>query len=220
MKTLFSALLIVVSIHAAAQQESFRNDYYNKKRALHESIPKVNKAIVMLGNSLTEQGQWGEYFPGKDVLNRGIGGDIIAGMIDRLPDVLKNKPSKIFITAGINDILFFDITRKQFEEGYNKIFEIIQQHQPKCEIYLESLLPVNETVKPDSKFLADKNGKINMYNELIKDIAKKHHVKYINIHDHMLNGTSLSEAFTTDGIHLNERGYLVWTSLLKPFIYE
>lgn len=220
MKKILIAMLLGVSIHAAAQQPNFRNDYYNKKRALQESIPKVDKAIVMLGNSLTEQGLWSEYFPGKDVLNRGIGGDIIAGIIDRLPDILKNRPSKIFITAGVNDILFYDISKEQFEQGYAKIFEIIKQQQPKCKIYLGSLLPVNETVKSDNKFLVDKNNKIKAFNELIKAFAVEHDLKYIDIHSHMLEGTALSAGFTVDGIHLNEKGYLVWTSLLKPYIYE
>ena len=34
----------------------------------------------MLGNSLTERGFWAEYFQGKRVLNRGIGGDCISAI--------------------------------------------------------------------------------------------------------------------------------------------
>lgn len=220
MKGLCFMVLLCLGMQAAAQQPKFRNEYYDTKRALQESIPKVDNAIVMLGNSLTEQGSWAEYFPGKDVLNRGIGGDIIAGMVDRLPDILDNKPAKIFITAGVNDILFFDITNEEFEAGYAQIFEIIRKESPASEIFLGGLLPVNDTVKPDSEFLENKNGKIAAFNELVKHIAVEYRATYIDIRPHMLNGEQLNANYTTDGIHLNEKGYLIWAKVLKPYIYD
>lgn len=221
MKYFVYIILYLVAVNAFAQQKpDFRNDYYDNKRAQQESIPKVNGAIVMLGNSLTERGLWWEYFPGKKILNRGIGGDILCGMIDRLPDILKNKPSKMFITAGINDILFHNITKEEFEIRYDTIINLISREQPRCRIYLESLLPVNDIVNPGSVFLKDKNGTIKEFNELIKEIAKKHRLKYIDIHSGLLDDGHLNAGYTADGIHLNEKGYLIWATLLKPYINE
>jgi lysophospholipase L1-like esterase len=213
--------LIFVATNAFAQQQpDFHNEYYNKKRALQESIPKQDSAIIMFGNSLTEQGLWWEYFPGKMILNRGIGGDILYGMIDRLPDILENKPAKIFITAGVNDILFHHITEEQFEALYSTLIDLIIKKEPSCKIYLESLLPVNDVVNPGSTFLNDKNDTIKRFNNTIKNIVEKYNLQYIDVHSSMQKGELLDSDYTTDGIHLNGKGYLVWTSILKPYIYE
>lgn len=126
----------------------------------------------------------------------------------------------MFITAGINDILFHNITKEEFEIRYDTIINLISREQPRCRIYLESLLPVNDIVNPGSVFLKDKNGTIKEFNELIKEIAKKHQLKYIDIHSGLLEDGYLDAGYTTDGIHLNEKGYLIWATLLKPYINE
>ena len=63
--------------------------------------------IVFTGSSLCELFPISEMLqnvePRIRVYNRGIGGDNTFGMIDRLPDILKSKPRKIFLMAGIND---------------------------------------------------------------------------------------------------------------------
>ncbi|MFQ7387739.1 MAG: hypothetical protein ACLRM8_09865 [Alistipes sp.] len=53
----------------------------------------------MLGNSLTERGLWGEYFQPAYVLNRGIGGDCVSGMIARLRPSF-GQAKAMFIMAG------------------------------------------------------------------------------------------------------------------------
>jgi len=221
MKRLIFSIIILTTVNSFAQEKpDFRNDYYNKKRTLQESILKQEGAIIIFGNSLTEQGLWSEYFPNKNILNRGIGGDILCGMIDRLPDIMENKPTKIFITAGINDILFYNISKEQFEEWYSRIIDIVLEKQPDCTIYLESLLPVNNKVNPSATFLNKKNGTIKDFNSTIREIAKKYNLTYIDVHPKLLKDGSLNADYTSDGIHLNEKGYLIWTSILKPYIYE
>ena len=88
MKKLILLLLAsAVATTAAAQAQrdtlTFNNDYYFSKRNVEELVPVTGQNIVMLGNSLTERGFWAEYLQGKRVLNRGIGGDCISGMINR-----------------------------------------------------------------------------------------------------------------------------------------
>jgi len=217
---LIALFLFLCSTLTASAQHNFHNSYYDAKRALHESIPAVQGAIVMLGNSLTERGSWAEYFPGTDVLNRGIGGDIFAGMIDRVVDIMRNKPTKVFIMAGANDILFHNISAADFEKKYLTLIAKVTEQAPNCKIYLSSILPVNEKVKPENTFLAEKNGTIIAMNALVKTIAKKTGATFIDIHSHMLEDGLLKPSFTEDGVHVNEKGYLIWSRQLKNFIYE
>ena len=91
-KLILLLLAAAVATTAAAQAQrdtlTFNNDYYFSKRNVEELVPVTGQNIVMLGNSLTERGFWAEYFQGKRVLNRGIGGDCISGMINRVQPIV------------------------------------------------------------------------------------------------------------------------------------
>lgn len=99
-------ILFLAALFAAsgASAQKFHNAYYDTRRAAHDEEGLQQGAIVFLGNSITEQGWWSLLLKHGDVENRGIGGDNTFGMIDRLPDILKSKPRKIFLMAGINDL--------------------------------------------------------------------------------------------------------------------
>ncbi len=69
---------------AAATHHSYLyNPQYFKRVDIFET-QKSQKKIVMLGNSLTECGDWNEILQRPDVINEGIGSDITEGYISRL----------------------------------------------------------------------------------------------------------------------------------------
>lgn len=107
---LFLSVVIATAMAdtAAAKPDTLSIDktYYPGRRAFYELTPVKKHNIVMLGNSLTERGLWGEYFQPAYVLNRGIGGDCVSGMIARLETILSGKPKAMFIMAGTNDLIF------------------------------------------------------------------------------------------------------------------
>ena len=109
MKRLLLTLLLAATVlPLAAQPDSldYRNDYYFSKRDIHEGVPVGPENIVMLGNSLTERGSWAEYFQDARILNRGIGGDCVAGMAARIDPILQGRPRAIFLMAGAHDLVF------------------------------------------------------------------------------------------------------------------
>ena len=70
-----------------------------------DEAPISNKDIVMLGNSLTENGgNWAARLGNKHVRNRGIIGDEVMGVYDRLHQILPGHPAKLFLLIGVNDI--------------------------------------------------------------------------------------------------------------------
>lgn len=212
-------LLLLIGLCQMAQaQLDFRNEYYFRKRAIHETLPLQKNAIVMFGNSLTEQGYWNEYFPGKRIQNRGIGGDVLTGMMDRLQSILDGRPAKIFVMAGINDILFSDISTEKFREMYVQMIQKIMEESPKTRIYIQSLLPVNEKAGKDAAFLKDKNPKIRQFNTVIKSIAEEWALPFIDIYPALEKAGELDERYTFDGVHLNAEGYRIWVYCLKKYI--
>ena len=59
----------------------------------------------MLGNSLTENGgDWAARLGNKHVRNRGIIGDEVMGVYDRLHQILPGQPAKLFLLIGVNDV--------------------------------------------------------------------------------------------------------------------
>ena len=220
MKKLFTLILpLIIAIGITAQERpDFRNDYYVKKRAEHESRTVSEGAIAVFGNSITERGKWNEYFPGKEIVNWGIGGDKVYGMIDRMPYVADTKPSRLFVMAGINDLIFTSVTLDVFEKEYRELIKIVKDRSPETKIYIQSILPVNENVKESNKiYFKDKNEKIKQFNKVVKAIAKEFNLTYIDVNKKMLKKGLLNAEYTDDGIHLNAKGYAVWVSQLKKY---
>src|SRR5215207_538395 len=60
--------------------------------------------IVMLGDSLTEWGNWHQLVPEYRIINRGISGDTSSGVLDRLQEVIDRRPKIVFVMVGTNDI--------------------------------------------------------------------------------------------------------------------
>ena len=58
----------------------------------------------MLGDSLTEWGNWHELVPEFRIINPGIGGDTSSGVLDRLQEVIGRRPKVVFVMIGTNDI--------------------------------------------------------------------------------------------------------------------
>src|SRR5688572_4929081 len=75
----------------------FLPEHYARRVAQFEKEPVVTGKIIFLGNSITEGGPWAELTGDRSVINRGIGGDITFSVLARLADIIRRKPSKIFI---------------------------------------------------------------------------------------------------------------------------
>ncbi len=198
---------------------AFGGLYYDRRRAMHESIPKVSGGVVMLGNSITEHGFWNEYFPDVAIMNRGIGGDNIQGIIDRLPAIIKGEPSKVFIMAGINNLLFRETGLDRLNGEYEKMIQEIQASNGSTEIFVQSVLPVNEVAGDKKDFFRGADEKIAMFNHKLKNLAEQHNLVFIDLHSHFSDDSGrLRTALTTDGIHLNGQGYLLWVKQIREFI--
>jgi hypothetical protein len=60
-------------------------------------------SFVLFGDSITEYGKWEEFLAGLPVVNRGIGGETSAQVLERLDPAL-NKPKAVALLIGTNDL--------------------------------------------------------------------------------------------------------------------
>jgi lysophospholipase L1-like esterase len=191
--------------------------YQHRKTHFTTTEPRSG-AVVMLGDSQTEQCEWAEllhkYALPQPVLNRGIVGDQVEGLRGRLPEVLRHRPSKIFLCIGVNDLLL-DKDYRTIEQGYRDIVRKIRSDSKSTQLVLISVLPVNNEVKR----IGISNQQITELNNRIQQIARDNAVPYVDLFTPLLDGTgNLNERFTTDGIHLNGDGYLRWRTAIEPFL--
>ena len=64
----------------------------------------LDENIVFFGDSITEVYKVDEFFPKRNVINSGISGDRTENLLERMDDVYRYNPSKVFLLIGINDL--------------------------------------------------------------------------------------------------------------------
>ena len=132
--------------------------------------------------------------------------------ITLLEDLKNRNVDTVYIMLGVNELgwVYSSIFIKKYEELIDKIIEL----KPNCEIILQSIIPVTKT-KSDSDKIYN-NTRITEYNTLIKEMASRKNVKYIDLVPILTdeNG-NLPEKASPDGIHLNKEYCLKWLDCLK-----
>ncbi len=219
MKKLFFFLVAsLLSIGAVAQNQPANTDvYYARRASLFQYLPITKHDIVFLGNSLTDGCEFNELFNNRHIKNRGIVGDIVQGLIDRIDPILKGKPKKIFILSGVNDVSH-GVSVVNVAPATEKLIVLIKQHCPKTKIYLQSMLPFNNDVRM-WKNLKDREQVVVDGNKALEQVAARQHVTWINLYPLFVNSEGkLRPELTNDGLHLMGEGYLIWRDALKPYV--
>lgn len=196
----------------------FRARWQDRVRAFKEENLEWQH-VVLLGDSITEGFDVAKYFPGRRVLNRGIGADVIGnnmpsddprGLLQRLDaSVFECSPSGLFILIGIND-LGMGRSVDTMEAGYREMLKRLRAKRPDLKIFLQSVLPTRGNY-------AKHNPSVVAFNDRLRKLASEHACSYLDLHSLMCDAEGqLKAEFTRDGLHLTEPAYLVWRQeLLK-----
>lgn len=190
-RTFFALAFCTLTFHGSAGAQSpvtnqhlfdttaFIPEHGERRMAEFAQQPVATGRIMFLGDSITEGGDWGTLLGDTTVVNRGISGDITFGVLERLDDVTRRRPSKLFILIGVNDI-GKDIPDNVIADNVRKIIQITRRQSPETEIYLQSLLPVNPTVKGFPQHY-DKQQHVLNTNRLLRIVASATEVTYVDL---------------------------------------
>lgn len=197
------------------QDEWGRNNY---KKVIKEfkKHPLNFGDIVFIGNSITAEGKdWSERLNCPNIKNRGIGGDVTDGVLARLDEITYFKPKAVFLLIGINDLWNNKPNIPSFEyisSNIIKISKAINKGSPNTKIYIQTILPVE-------KAIYKKN--IMIINSILKQAEKSNPYKIIDLHSVFVNEQgAIKSNLSTDGIHLSEKGYDIWTNFIKATIFS
>jgi len=193
-----------------AQHERSEHWHFRTQLFIQEADTIRTGKIVFLGNSITEGFDLEKYFSQTRPVNRGISGDHIDGLLERYDySVLKLLPSKLYILIGINDIGAGDAD-SLILVNYKKLMTKIAATLPEKTVFIQSILPTT------SEWSNCPVAQIQRLNRTIRDYSLHFGFNWINLYDKFVTEDHyLNPSLTSDGLHLNERGYDLWASILN-----
>lgn len=194
-----------------------RSEYWQQRVALFDMLPIGQNDIVFLGNSITDGGEFNELLHNENIKNRGISGDVISGVMERLHQVTDGKPRMIFLMIGINDIAH-NKSLSELTEEYENLVKAIRNSSPSSRLFIESVLPINNSFKRYKNLFGKEQLIINL-NQQLKEISQENGADYIDLYSVFVDGKgNLKKDFTNDGLHLTGKGYHAWANAIKHLI--
>ncbi len=216
MNHLSALILVIFTMNAAAQtsyDSSFHFYYYDQKLSMFEVMPDQKDEIVWLGDSITDGGEWSELFPHYRTLNRGVSTDNTFGILNRIGEITRRKPKKLFLLIGINDIAR-GIPNDVILKNFKRIIDSVRLNSPRTKIYVQSILPTNDAFS-DFKNYQHKENHIAAINTALQKMEDGNRIIYVDLNSALADAQGkLDRRYTNDGLHLLGEGYTKWKEIL------
>jgi lysophospholipase L1-like esterase len=164
--------------------------------------------IAMLGNSLTSYADWNELLGRNDIQNFGVA-DFSIKQLSWLLDkwVIAAKPGLCFINGGQEDIML-GVPVERIAEDYSMILDSLLHNGIKPVVQSTLLRWEDE----------EGNRQADRINQLLKAICKEKNIDFINLNTILSGKNGLKPQYTADGMHLNSKGYELWSIMLKDYL--
>ncbi len=171
--------------------------------------PIGSDTVVLLGDSLTEFGDWDQLLPGWPVANRGYAGYTSEQLVPVAAEVAADGPRLVVILAGTNDIR--DGHPPAWTEGHlNALLDELEDRAPAATVVVQTLLP-----------RADAVAEIEAANEMIRALGAARGLTVLDLHPGFDDGAGgLRPAETVDGLHLSDAGYRRWAAILAALLAD
>lgn len=175
--------------------------------------PPEKGQILFIGSSSIRMWDLDKYFPQVDAINRGFGGSEVADSVHFFDRIVKPyAPRQIVMYAGDNDIAH-DKSPEQVQKDFQEFVGKVHAEFPETSI-------VFVAVKPSiSRWsLIDAVRKTNKLIEA--DCEQNPKLTFFDIDAPMIgeDGTPKKDLFLADGLHLSEKGYVLWSTMLMEHL--
>ena len=147
------------------------------------------------------------------VINRGFGGSTFADLLnftDRI--VIPYRPKIVVAYEGDNDLAQNPDKAESVIDNCKKFVKQVHDKLPGTKIFILSLKP-----SPCRLNLWPDMVKFNV--AIAKFAGKTEKVGFIDVSTPMLkDGAMRKELFLDDMLHMNNKGYAIWTAVIKPVL--
>lgn len=167
--------------------------------------------IILLGDSLTEYGDWQQRLPRFAVTNLGRAGETVEGLLCRVKAIGGGigHADHIFVMSGINNIAAGETG---FLVPYRELLFCCHSLWPRSPVVAQSILPV----------CADwiDRGSIVAANEELRRMAQDLLTAYLDVYGRFMDsrGETVREYFLDDGLHLSASGYRRWAKAIEEHL--
>lgn len=178
------------------------NRNYAAYREKFASYNDMDRPVLVLGDSHTAQLDWGAMVGEGRVAARGIPGDTSSGLLARLPDHASAKPETVIVWIGTNDVLA-GIPPQQIAANIDQTILKLKDHGiPR--IVVLGVMPFARWIE-DGESL---NAQVSTINTALKSSCFAHGAAFWDPGEVLRDEEGfLCRTKTSDGIHLNVRGY-------------
>jgi lysophospholipase L1-like esterase len=212
----FLILFFVFQSSVVAQEQ--RPPYWNEIEAFKKTDsanPPPPNAILFVGSSSFRL--WKDIdnaFPNHAIINRGFGGSSLPHVIQYAEDIIfPYQPKQVVVYCGENDMTAETATGDTVYQRFKNLFTLIRSRLTNVPVVFVSLKP-----SPSRWHLKEK---MERGNRLIKEFLKKEkNTAFVDVWNPMLtsDGMPREELFVADRLHMNEKGYAIWTKKIKPHL--
>ncbi|MEM8724174.1 MAG: GDSL-type esterase/lipase family protein [Pseudomonadota bacterium] len=169
--------------------------------------------IVMAGDSITASGRWNELFPGASIINRGVPGDRVGGLLARVDDILKAQPAKVFVMVGINDVAARN-TNAQILERYDALVDRLSEGG--TQVFVQSVITCRETqYNTCDEAMRTQIGELNA---ALAGLTESKGATFIDLDARFSDENGVLERVSMDGIHPGSAGFEEWRAMIAPHI--
>ena len=207
--------LEALKLKAWSDKEFFQNDVKKFLQQDKEAFPEED-GILFIGSSsirfwLSLESDM-RPFP---VINRGFGGAQIVHVNNHLEEIVfPYKPKAIVFYCGSNDLAGLKTPEEVFSD-FQYFLTAISQHLPEAKLFVIG-------VKPSPSREYQKNKQISL-NNMIRNLSDTNdYLYFLDVRPSMLltSGKADPSLFVKDMLHMNKKGYEVWTRIVKTALIE
>lgn len=214
-RLLMAVALFLTAAALHAQEAPFYKDIQALKKLDSMAYPAPNSILFTGSSSFRRWTNIEAAFPGYPVVNRAFGGSTLPDVIRYANEVIvPYKPKQIAIYCGDNDLAASDsITPAIVLARFTTLFNLLRQQLPKTHILYVAIKP-----SPSREKLLPKAIETNTL--IRKFLRSKKRTAFADVYYPMLlaDGKPDPTLFVEDNLHMNEKGYAIWTRILRPYL--
>ena len=193
-----------------SKKDTFIDEINEFKRLDKKNLPEKGRILFTGSSSIRFWNSLEKDMKPLKVLNRGFGGAHISHVIHHFDDIVKPySPKAIVFFCGTNDLTALK-TPEETLNDFKKFLNLVKNEFGTIKVYMIGIKP-----SVDRLYLDEEE---RVFNNSISFLAKEDpYLEYINVWDLMLNedGTRMPDLYVEDGLHMNPKGYEIWTQLVR-----